>query len=174
MKIRITVRRDSICEGGAMGYTELKKENGKWSYTWWGADEDELEDWEEEFRTSSEMWERFGDFDWAEIMGFASDPEYARKIAAEGKDTVKTLYRLIATVLGDDGRLVLDADCQPVEFILAQAWEHDEARKYCGRGAYTKEYEKVLRRRKSTKVNISSARYTTQARVTTSRKYMRS
>lgn len=131
MKIRITIRRDSVLEGRAMGFNELKKENGKWTYTWWGADEDELEDWEEEFRTSSEMWERFGNFDWSEIMGFESDPEYAHKVAAEGKGDVKTLYRLIATVLGDDGNLVLDADCQTVEFILARAWEHEEAKKYC-------------------------------------------
>lgn len=67
-------------------------------------------------------------------MGFDADPEYAHKVAAGGKGDVKTLYRLIATVLGDDGRMILDADCQPVEFILARAWEHDEARKYCGRG----------------------------------------
>lgn len=53
MKIRITVRRDSICEGGAMGYAELKKENGKWSYTWWGADEDELEELYAELRRSN-------------------------------------------------------------------------------------------------------------------------
>ena len=131
MKIYITVRRDSIAEGGSMGFAELKKENGKWSYTWWGADEDELEDWTEEFRSSTEMWERFGNFDWSEIMGFVSDPEYAHKVATEGKGSVKTLYRLIATVLGDDGRLILDADCQPVEFTIARAWEHNEAKKYC-------------------------------------------
>ena len=82
MKISITVRSDSICEWGAMGYSELKKENGKWSYTWWGADEDELEDWTEELRSSTEMWERFGNFDWSEIMGFVSDPEYAHKVAS--------------------------------------------------------------------------------------------
>ena len=131
MKIHITVRRDSICEWGAMGYSELKKENGKWTSTWWGADEDELEEWVEEFRTSAEMWERFGNFDWSEIMGFVSDPEYAHKVAAEGKGNVKTLYRLIATVLGDDGQMILDADCQPVEFVLARAWEREEAHKYC-------------------------------------------
>lgn len=131
MKIRITVRGDSICEGRTMGFAEFKKENGKWSYTWWGADEDELEEWVEEFHSSAEMWERFGHFDWSEIMGFASDPEYAHKVAAEGKGGVKTLYRLIATVLGDDGRMILDADCQPVEFILARAWEREEAIKFC-------------------------------------------
>ena len=41
MKVRITVRGDSICEGRPMGFSEFKKENGKWSYTWWGADENE-------------------------------------------------------------------------------------------------------------------------------------
>ena len=134
MKIRITVRGDSICEGRPMGFSEFRKENGKWSYTWWGADEDELEEWVEEFRSSAEMWERFENFDWSEIMGFDADHEYAHKVAAGGKGDVKTLYRLIATVLGDDGRMILDADCQPVEFILARAWEREEARKYCGRG----------------------------------------
>lgn len=131
MKIRITVIRDSVLGGRAMGFNELKKENGKWTYTWWGADEDELDDWTEEFRTSAEMWARFENFDWSEIMGFASDPKYAHKVATEGKGSVKTLYRLIATVLGDDGNLVLDADCQTVEFVLARAWEHEEAKKYC-------------------------------------------
>lgn len=75
MKVRITVRGDSICEGRPMGFSEFKKENGKWSYTWWGADEDELEDWEEEFSSSAEMWERFENFDWSEIMGFDADPK---------------------------------------------------------------------------------------------------
>lgn len=131
MKVRITVRRDSVLGGRTMGFSELKKENGKWSYTWWGADENELEDWEEEFRTSAEMWERFEKFDWSEIMGFDADPEYAHKVAAEGKGDVKTLYRLIATVLGDDGRMILDADFQPVEFILVRAWEREEAIKFC-------------------------------------------
>lgn len=134
MKVRITVRGDSICEGRPMGFSEFKKEDGKWSYTWWGADEDELEEWVEEFRTSAEMWERFEKFDWSEIMGFDADPEYAHKVAAEGKGDVKTLYRLIATVLGDDGRMILDADCQPVEFILARAWEREEAIKFCKLG----------------------------------------
>lgn len=128
MKVRITVRRDDI-----MGFAELKKIkiNGKWSSTWWGADDDELEEWEEEFRSSAEMSERFDGFDWSEIMDFDSDPEYAHKVAAEGKGDVKTLYRLIATVLGDDGRMILDADYQPVEFILARAWEREEAIKFC-------------------------------------------
>ena len=68
-------------------------------------------------------------------MGFDADPEYAHKVAAGGKGDVKTLYRLIATVLGDDGRMILDADCQPVEFILARAWEHEEAIKFCSKAA---------------------------------------
>nr|DAK63810.1 MAG TPA: hypothetical protein [Bacteriophage sp.] len=135
MKIRITVIRDSVLEGRAMRFNELKKENGKWTYTWWGADEDELEDWEEEFSSSAEMWERFENFDWSEIMGFDADHEYAHKVAAGGKGDVKTLYRLIATVLGDDGRMILDADCQPVEFILARAWEREEAIKFCSKAA---------------------------------------
>lgn len=130
MRIIITVRRDNINENGTM-FEELKKLNGKWSSTWWGANDDELEEWEEEFRTFAEMWENFRNFDWSEIMGFVSDPEYAHKVAAEGKSNVKTLYRLIATVLGDDGRAFLDADCQPVEFILARAWKREEAIKFC-------------------------------------------
>lgn len=132
MKVRITVRRGSVCNGRPMGSAELKKENGKWSYTWYGSGD--VEEWEEEFRSSAEMWERFGGFDWSEIMGFDADPEYAHKVAAEGKGDVKTLYRLIATVLGDDGRMILDADCQPVEFILARAWEREEAIKFCELG----------------------------------------
>lgn len=134
MKVEITIRRDNISESGVM-FEALKKENGKWSSTWWGADDDELEEWEEEFHTFAEMWERFGNFDWSEIMGFASDPEYAHKVAVEDKGSVKTLYRLIATVLGDDGQAIFDADCQPVEFILARAWKREEAIKFCELGA---------------------------------------
>lgn len=130
MRIVITVRRDNINESGTM-FEELKKLNGKWSSTWWGADDDELEEWEEEFHTFAEMWEHFKNFSWSEIMGFDSDPEYAHKVAVEGKGNVKTLYRLIATVLGDDGQAFLDADGQPVEFILARAWKHEEAIKFC-------------------------------------------
>lgn len=130
MRIIITVRRDNINENGTM-FEELKKLNGKWSSTWWGADDDELEEWEEEFHTFAEMWEYFENFGWSEIMGFDSDPEYAHKVAVEGKGNVKTLYRLIATVLGDDGQAFLDADGQPVEFILARAWKHEEAIKFC-------------------------------------------